>query len=330
MKALIPVSIALVPLTAACCAAAARWMRRRRVGQSIRELGPQGHAVKAGTPTMGGLCVLCLWVIAVLAFSASTAWTRSAGFVLTAGVLHGAIGLLDDVRAVRRRRSLGLSARWKLVLGSAAAVVLFVLFRDVVSVPQRIPFARDALVLPPMATFALVWISLLATTNSANLTDGLDGLAGGVTALVLVGLVALSPTEPVALLGVPLIATLLGFLWINVHPAGIFLGDVGSFGVGAVIAAIALATGTAFFLPLVAGVLVIEAGSVLLQVTSYRVTGVRLFRMAPLHHHFEASTRARSAHVFRGFDWPEPRITVRFWLVQALFVGLAVWAARAA
>ena len=328
MKALIPVSIALAPIAALCCTAYARLMRRRKAGQQIRELGPQGHTAKAGTPTMGGLFVLSAWAIGVLSFWPTIAWARPIGFVLAAGAMHGAIGLLDDVWSVQRRRSLGLTAPRKLLLGSLAAIALFFVFRDVVSVPQRIPFSASTVTLPPIATFALIWVSLLATTNSMNLADGLDGLAGGLAILILVGLLVLSPSRMTLVAVLPLLGALLGFLWVNVHPAGIFLGDVGSFGLGGIVAAVSLCTGTIFLLPLVAGVLVLEAGSVILQVTSYRITGVRLFKMSPLHHHFEESTRARTVHVLPGFEWPETRVTLRFWLVQALFVGLALWAGR--
>lgn len=330
MIALIPVSIALAPITALCCAAFARSMRRRNVGQAIRELGPQGHAAKAGTPTMGGLLVLSAWAIGVLCLWPSLAWARPIGFVLAAGAMHGVIGLLDDLWSVRRRRSLGLTAPRKLLLGSLAAIALFFAFRDVVSVPQRIPFSTSTVTLPPIATIALVWLSLLWMTNSMNLADGLDGLAGGLTILILIGLVALSPSQTALATVLPLIGALLGFLWLNVHPAGIFLGDVGSFGLGAIAAAVSLCMGTAFFLPLVAGVLVLEAGSVIVQIASYRTTGLRLFKMSPLHHHFEQSAHARAAHVLRGFEWPETKVTVRFWLVQALFVGFALWAGRCA
>jgi phospho-N-acetylmuramoyl-pentapeptide-transferase len=328
VKALVPVSIALAPITAFCCAAFSRWMRRRGVGQQIRELGPQGHAEKAGTPTMGGLLVLSAWAIAVLSLWPIAEWARPIGFVLAAGALHGGIGLLDDVRSFQRRRSLGLTAPWKLVLGSLAAIALFFLYRDVLSVPQRIPFSAGTVTLPPIATFALLWVTLLATTNSMNLTDGLDGLAGGVAVLALIGLLVLTPSRSTFVLVLPLLGALIGFLWTNAHPARLILGDVGSFGLGGIVAAVSLVTGTAFFLPLVAGVLVLEAGSVIAQVASYRIAGVRLFKMAPLHHHFEDSTRARTPPLLRGLEWPEAKITVRFWLLQAVFVAVALWAGR--
>jgi phospho-N-acetylmuramoyl-pentapeptide-transferase len=328
VKAIVPVSIALAPITALCCTAFSRWLRRRGLGQQIRDLGPQGHAGKAGTPTMGGLLVLAFWAIAVLSFWPIVEWARPIGFVLAAGALHGGIGLLDDVWSLKRRRSLGLTAPHKLVLGSLAAVALFFLYRDVLAVPQRIPFSAETVALPPIASFALLWVSLLAATNSMNLTDGLDGLASGVAVLALIGLLVLTPTGSTLVLVLPLLGALIGFLWTNVHPARLFLGDVGSFGLGGIVAAVSLVTGTVFFLPLVAGVLVAEAGSVIAQVASYRISGTRLLKMAPLHHHFEESTRARTPSLLRGFEWPETKITARFWLLQALFVALAVWAGR--
>jgi len=326
MTAVFLLSIALAPLTAFACFGFARSMRNRGIGQQIRELGPRGHATKAGTPTTGGLLVLSGWAIAVLSLGPTAGWARPIAFVLAAGVVHGAIGLLDDFRSLRRLRSLGLSAGWKILLGSAAAVALFFAFPDVVSVSQRIPFSSIVLTLPPVATFALVWIGLLATTNSLNLADGLDGLAGGLAVLILIGLLALSPSRANLTATLPLIGALLGFLWMNAHPAQIFLGDVGSFGVGAIVAALALANGTAFFLPLVAGVLVLEAGSVILQVSVYRIAKVRLFKMSPLHHHFERSSRTDVHPLIPAFEWPETQVTVRFLLVESLFVGLALWA----
>ena len=328
MKALIPISIALASITALCCLAFARLLRRRNVGQQIRELGPQGHAFKAGTPTMGGLVVLSVWAISVLCFWPTLGWARPVGFVLATGGLHGAIGLLDDLWSMQRRRSLGLTAGWKLLLGGLAAIALYFAFHDVVSVSQRVPFTTMTVALPPVATFILVWASLLATTNSMNLADGLDGMASGLAVLILIGLLILSPSQPTLIVVLPLLGVLVGFLWVNVHPAGLFLGDVGSFGLGGVVAAVAICTGTAFLLPILAGVLVLEAGSVLLQVMTYKTTGKRLLKMSPLHHHFEESTRARIPHILSGFEWPETKVTLRFWLVQALFVGLGILAGR--
>ncbi len=304
-------------------------MRRRAIAQPIRQAGPHGHTRKAGTPTMGGVIVVGGWAIAVGLSAGRILEARSVGFVLAATGLHALIGLIDDLRAVHRRRSLGLTAPIKLLLGIAAAVALFFLFYDVVAVPQRIPFSSATIELPPIATLALVGFTLLATTNSVNLADGLDGLAGGLTVLLLAGLLALSPTSQQVAWGAPMLGALMGFLWVNAHPATIFLGDVGAFGLGGMVAAAALSTGTALFLPLLAGVLVLEAGSVLVQITAFRLFRRRVFKMSPLHHHFEAGSRAATPPMIRGFAWPEPTVVVRFWIVEALFVGLAVWSGYA-
>jgi len=323
---LILVSIALAPITAWGCAQLARLMRQRGVGQHIRELGPQGHATKAGTPTMGGAIVLLAWMIGVLCSRLSVSCTKEIGFILAAGASHGLIGLADDLRSLRHRRSAGLSAAWKLLLGTFLAGGLFILFRGEVSVPQHIPFSTITITLPPIATFLVVWLGFLSTTNSMNLADGLDGLASGLTLLILVGLLVLSPSGMSLSVGLPLLATLVGFLWVNGYPAQIFLGDVGAFGLGGIIAAVSLCTGTIFFLPIVAGVLVLEAGSVIAQVSLFKLAGVRLFKMSPLHHHFEQSARPGRSHVLRGFEWPETKVTLRFWLLQAVLVGIAIWA----
>ena len=324
MTPLVLVSLTLVPTSAALCAIAARLMRARSFGQSIRPLGPERHATKAGTPTMGGVVLLALWVAAVGVLSAWYPPTRATAFVLVAGGAFAAIGAADDLISVSRRRSMGLSAIAKIGLSTLAVLGLFFLFGDVVSVPMRIPFVAGTITLPPAATFAFVWLVFLSTTNGANLTDGLDGLAAGVVVLILAGLLLLARSQESVALGIPLIAGLVGFLWVNAHPADLFLGDIGSFFLGGVIAALSLATGVALFLPLIAGVFVLEVGSVILQVSIFKTTGRRLFRMSPLHHHFEPARGPRREHVLQAFSWPEGKVVVRFWIVQAGFVGLAL------
>lgn len=322
------VGLLLVPVSALASVAFARFMRTRALGQQIRIFGPVSHAVKAGTPTMGGLVVFALWLagIGVLAF-----WHRpddATGFVLATAALCAAIGAADDIISLRRKRSTGLSGPAKLALTSVAAGVVFIAFRDVLLVPVRIPFASTDLHLPTMATLLLVWFVLLSTTNGMNLTDGLDGLAAGVAAIVLAGLILLRPTASNLALIVPLIGSLVGFLWINVHPAGLFLGDTGSFFLGGAIASIALVNGLGLLLPILAGVLVLEAGSVILQTGSVRATGKRIFRMSPLHHHFEHSDDPKRQHLLPAFHWDESQVTVRFWILAGFFVGLAVLADR--
>ena len=299
-------------------------MRRRSLGQAIRDVGPAGHAAKAGTPTMGGAVLLVLWLAAALLLSSQYPATTSTGLVLAAGCLFAAIGAVDDLISLRRVRSLGLSPLVKLALSSGAVAILFFAFRDALSVPVMIPFTSQSITLPTTALFFLTWFVFLSATNGMNLTDGLDGLATGVAGLTLLGIVLLRPTEANLVLCVPLIAALVGFLWINAHPAGLFLGDIGSFFLGGVVAALALANGLTFLLPILAGVLVFEVASVILQVISLRTTGRRLFRMSPLHHHFERALGTRHAHILPAFEWPEGQIVLRFWILQGAFVLLAL------
>jgi len=305
-------------------------MRHRSVGEQIRESRLGNHSAKEGTPTMGGLIILLAWIAGILSLSAAVPWTRLTGLVLTAGLMYGAIGAADDLISLRRRQSAGLSAGGKLALSTLASVVLFFVFRDTILVPILVPFTQTSISLPPAAAFFLTWFVFLATTNGVNLTDGLDGLAGGVSLLILVGVLLLAPDRGTVAVTLPLAGTLLGFLWINGHPAGLFLGDVGSYALGGVIAALSLARGLAFLLPILAGVLVLEVGSVILQVASFRWTGLRIFRMSPLHHHFEAGSAPSSRYILRAPNWPEEKIAIRFWIVQALFVAIAVLAGHSA
>ncbi|MBU0595578.1 phospho-N-acetylmuramoyl-pentapeptide-transferase [Candidatus Bipolaricaulota bacterium] len=302
-------------------------MRRRAIGQLVRETGPRSHTQKAGTPTMGGLVLLGLWVVAVVCLQPWRRDARSIAFVLTAGTLYGGIGWLDDWLSIRKRHSTGLTVVQKLGLASLASLLLYFVFTDVVAAPLALPFTSLTVSLPPVAVFFVTWLVFLATTNSLNLADGLDGLAGGLALLIVCGLLVLAPTRGHLLLGFPLIAALLGFLWTNVHPAALFLGDVGSFAIGGIIAALALASGLSLVLPLLAGVLVLEAAAVLLQVSLFRLTGKRLFKMAPLHHHFEAAVAPQERKcLIRSYEWPETKVTARFLILQALFIAVAVWA----
>lgn len=328
MTPVLLISLALVPASALLCSAYARAMRRRALGQSIRAVGPASHVTKAGTPTMGGAIVFFVWLGAVGLLSIWQPQTRQTGFVLTAGALFAAIGGADDLISLLRHRSLGLSALWKIGLSSVAVALLFFVFSGVTGVPIQIPFTTSTIALPAVASFALVWIVFLGTTNGMNLADGLDGLAGGLAVLILVGVLVVRPTPENLAICLPLIGALVGLLWINTHPARLFLGDAGSYFLGGVIAALAVSNGLAFILPLLAGVLVLEAISVIAQVGLLRLTGHRLLRMSPIHHHFEAGTGVTHRHILPAPEWPEEQITVRFWILQAFFVGLAVLAAR--
>ena len=325
MTSLVLLSIASVPTTALLCTAFARWMRHRSIGQQIRLVGPRSHSSKAGTPTMGGVIVLGIWVMGVLALEPWTLEFRRVGFILAAGGIFGTIGLFDDIRSILRRESTGITPLYKILLGSLGAFLLFFLFQDVVSVPSQVPFTSLTLSLPAVASFFLTWGVFLSTTNSMNLADGLDGLAPGLAILITCGLIILSPVHENLVVALPLLGALTGFLWTNSHPASLFLGDVGAFALGGVTAAIALSSGLSLLLPLLAGVLVLEAASVFLQIAWFKLVGRRLLKMSPLHHHFEASGSAEGASLLSGWEWPEMKVTVRFWLVQALFVAVGIW-----
>jgi len=324
VKPVLVASILLIPATALLASLFALGMRRLSFGQTIRDVGPAGHAGKAGTPTMGGGLILVLWAVTSVLLTRAGSWGRLETAVLTSGLLFGGIGALDDLLSLARARSLGLTGWQKMALIAAAAVGLYFLFPDVLSTPVRVPFCSIVVSLPWWGSLLLVWFVFASTTNAANLTDGLDGLAAGSSLLILAGFMILVPMPGVFRLLAPLAAILLGFLWINSHPAGLFLGDVGSFGLGGVIAAFALGNGLAFILPILAGLFVLETASVILQVACYKVTGRRLFRMSPLHHHFEASAAPSRSSILPSPLWIETAVTARFLILQALFVGMAI------
>jgi len=325
----VAVSLIVLLLTALAARQFARWMRRRRIGQQIRDEGPAHHQGKAGTPTMGGVVILSIWAAAVAALSMWSPFGAREGFIVASGLTMGAVGALDDLLKLARRRSLGLTAWQKIGLTAAAAVGLLVAFPGVIGSAMHVPFSRLAVEVPPWALSVLTVVVFLAATNAVNLTDGLDGLAAGVVLLILLGFLMLSPSAGDLTLLLPLVGGLAGFLWVNGNPASLIMGDVGSFGLGGVVAAVALAQGTAFLLPILAGVPVLEVVAVILQVTSCRFFGRRIFRMSPLHHHFEASPGAvPRAHLLPACEWPETKVVVRFWVAQGFFVGLAVLASR--
>ena len=274
--------------------------------------------------------MLLNWAVIVLVLGIKLGWPSYGGFVLAAGLGFGGLGFADDVLSIRKEHSTGLTATQKIMLGSVLSIGLFFIFRQQILVPQQIPFSSGQVTLPWVAGFILTWVLFLASTNSANLTDGLDGLAGWISILVLGGFLASFPSIGNLMLILPLIGALVGFLWLNAHPASLFLGDVGSFALGGIIGALALANGAAFLLPILAGIFVLEAVSVILQVGVLRLTGKRLFKMSPFHHHFEASPNRGNAHWLPAFEWPESKVTSRFMLLQIGFVILAIWAAKIA
>jgi len=318
--------ITLIPTTASLSAVFASRMRSRSLGQQIRTVGPEGHLSKIGTPTMGGVVVLASWLVGTIALWGVYPPTLRGGFILASGFLFGAIGAADDLVSIRKRRSLGLSPLQKIALSSVAVTVLFFAFGTAFRTPVRVPFSSLSLALPPIGSFFLAWFVFLATTNGMNLTDGLDGLATGVTILILIGAVLLSPTRENLAVILPLLAVLIGFGWANAYPALLFLGDVGSFALGGIVAGVAITSGTTLILPILGGMIVLETGSVILQVIWFKATGKRLFKMSPLHHHFEKETKAKGGYLLPAPEWSETTITTRFLILEAFFVLLALLA----
>jgi phospho-N-acetylmuramoyl-pentapeptide-transferase len=321
-------------------------LRRFQIGQHIREDGPQSHQKKAGTPTMGGVLIVISIVVPTLLWANLT--VPAIWVALTALVLFGAVGFLDDYSKVRKKRNLGLTARGKIVLQVLAAFIvgaelLWMNTLGVYSTSMNVPFFKnfkpdllvDAWLRHPWSYpfafvffFGFVAIVLVGATNSVNLTDGLDGLAIGLMIIAAGAMTALSylsghaefaryleldRTPGAAELTIfcgAMTGASLGFLWYNAHPAEVFMGDVGSLALGGGLGVVAVLLKQEILLLFIGGVFVIEALSVILQVGSFKLRGKRIFKMAPIHHHFEQ------------IGWEEAKVIARFWiagLVMALF-----------
>ena len=295
-------------------------LRTRDLGQQIRAEGPATHVVKQGTPTMGGLLILASAVIPFLALSQYTAEGLTVLFIVFACAL---VGFTDDYLKLRRRRSLGLSGRWKMVGLAVITVVAAVLLQESTSFTTSIyvPVVGWDLDLG-ILFYPFLFFVIAGTVNGANLTDGIDGLAAGtvvimlLTFLAIAGIAWIRSGDPgarsetyldIATLAAALIGGTIGFLWYNAFPAEVMMGDTGSFALGGAIAGFAVVTGTEILLPLIAGIFVIEVLSLIIQVVSFKRTGKRVFLIAPIHHHFEMKA------------WSETKIMVRFWIVCAIF-----------
>ncbi len=290
-----------------------RLLRHLGFAKQIREEGPQSHMVKWGTPTMGGL--LLLGVVLVLY---SILRPIQGGIIAPLATMLGVglLGAFDDY--LNARTGEGIRARQKLLWQVVVAVAVAYQIQSTYQITGiRVPFVGDVAVSPeiyvPFAAFAIV-----ATSNGVNITDGLDGLAGGTLAFAFVSFLIIAllnqPQQPnIAFLSALIIGALLGFLWFNVHPAQVFMGDSGALGLGATLAVVALITGQIMLLPVIGFVFVAETVQDIAQIVWFRWKGRRLFRMAPLHHHFEL------------VGWPEEKITIRFWIVGGLsaLVGVA-------
>ncbi len=310
-----------------------RFLRRAQIGQSIRAEGPKTHLTKAGTPTMGGLLIILAVVSATLLWMDLSNRFVWIGLATLLGV--GAVGFADDWVKVTKRRSLGLTGRGKLVPQFLVAIaVAFAIeqwaghgaFSTVIS----FPFLKKLLIDLGVLYIPFVAVVVVGSSNAVNLTDGLDGLATGAVGIAAgtYALLAYVTGNAVAAryLQIPfipqsgelavfcgaLVGACLGFLWFNCHPADVFMGDVGALPLGAAIAAVAVMTKQEILLAIVGGLFVLEALSVIIQVASFKSTGKRVFKMAPLHHHFEL------------LGWAESRVIIRFWILALFFAVLGL------
>lgn len=287
-------------------------MRRLKFGQSIRQEGPERHYAKSGTPTMGGIIILAALTIATIVFAGTNPEIWLCLFI-TLG--HGLIGFLDDFIKVALKRSLGLRAREKLIGQILMSVALAYYVSEVLGLGTDIwlPFT-GTYELGPLY-YILIFFVLVGATNAVNLTDGLDGLAAGTTTVAALAYVVISlmvQKESLAVFAAALAGACAGFLKYNSYPAKIFMGDTGSLALGGALATVAVLTKTELMLVVVGGVFVAEALSVIIQVISFKTTGKRVFRMSPIHHHFELS------------GWAETKVVKTFWLAGALLATIAV------
>ncbi len=283
------------------------YLHRREFGQHIREDGPEGHHQKAGTPTMGGIIVF-LAIATPFLILTDYDW-RSLG-VFGAAAACALLGFADDYTKLIKRRSLGLRARTKLAVTMAISVGLWWIAHHEAHLPNTlrlrfVDYQIDLGLLYPL----LIFLVVAGTTSAVNLTDGLDGLAAGCVAIVMlayVGITFVTGERDLALVSGCVVGACIGFLWFNAFPATIFMGDTGSLGLGGAIAGLAIMTKTEVLLILLGGIFVIEALSVVIQVISFQTTRRRVFLMAPIHHHFELRA------------WSETKIILRFWIVAAV------------
>jgi phospho-N-acetylmuramoyl-pentapeptide-transferase len=307
----------------------------KRVGQQIRELGPQSHLPKAGTPTMGGTLILLAILVSTLLWANLT--NRFVWIVVVATVAFGVIGFIDDYRKLVLGNASGMAPSrkflWQSIVGFGAAITLYVTAENpAVEHALLIPYLPAVLI--PMNAFVYIpftYLVIVGTSNAVNLTDGLDGLAimpavligsalgifayaaGNVVFSEYLGIPYVSGSGEMLVFCAALAGAGLGFLWFNTYPAQVFMGDIGALALGAALGLVAVVVRQELVLFIMGGVFVVETVSVIIQVASYKLTGRRIFRMAPLHHHFELK------------GWAEPKVIVRFWIITVILVliGLA-------
>lgn len=303
-------------------------LSKLKFGQMIREDGPRSHLKKAGTPTMGGILMLISLILVTFLLTRGSNNLMLAALLVTLG--YGIIGFIDDFIKIVRKRSLGLRAYQKLIgqIGIAAIFAYYVYTNSIIGSSVYIPFTDTQVDLGIMYIPITVFI-IVGTVNSVNLTDGLDGLAAGVTTVVAATFTLIclayslllldsgqlyygNELSNVGIFAGALTGACLGFLRFNSNPAQVFMGDTGSLALGAALGAIGVLSGTALFLPVAGGIFVAEVLSVIIQVLSFRLTGKRVFRMSPLHHHYELGGMVES------------KVVIRFWLVGILLALLAL------
>lgn len=307
-------------------------LARAQIGQTIRDDGPASHFSKAGTPTMGGALILVILVVTTLLWGDLT--NRYVWLVILVTLSFGVIGWVDDYLKISRKNTEGLIARWKYfwqsVFALLAAVYLYTAAQSPVETTLFVPFFKSIAVPLGIGFVLLSYLMIVGMSNAVNLTDGLDGLAIMPAVMVgaALGLIAYvsGNTEFSSYLQIPyvagagelavfcgaLIGAGLGFLWFNTYPAQIFMGDVGALAIGAALGLVAIIVRHEIVLLIMGGLFVLETASVIIQVASFRLTGRRVFRMAPIHHHFELK------------GWPEPKVIVRFWIITLVLVTIGL------
>ncbi|MBX2837015.1 MAG: phospho-N-acetylmuramoyl-pentapeptide-transferase [Gammaproteobacteria bacterium] len=305
-----------------------RWLTAAKIGQSIRDDGPQTHHVKAGTPTMGGAMIVVAVCLSTMLWSDLA--VKQVWVVLFVTMGFAAIGWVDDYRKVLQSNSKGITARqklfWQSLVSALAVLALYFTASSPADLELIVPFFKTVIVDLGWVFIPFAFLVVIGSSNAVNLTDGLDGLAILPSVLVAAGLGLIAYLAGHAVfaeyLHIPnikgsgeltvfcsaLMGAGLGFLWFNTYPAQVFMGDVGALSIGAALGVVAIMVRQELVLFIMGGVFVMEAVSVILQVASYKLTGKRIFRMAPIHHHFELK------------GWPEPRIIVRFWIITVILV----------
>ncbi len=305
----------------------------KQIGQVVRDDGPESHLSKAGTPTMGGALILVAIAISTLLWGDLN--NRYVWVVLMVTLFFGVIGWVDDYKKIVHKDAKGLIARykyfWQSVVGLGAAIYLYVIAESPHETLLLIPFMKDVFIDLGPFYILLTYLVIVGSSNAVNLTDGLDGLAIMPTVMVAgafgifayltgnynfsqyLGIPYIAGVGEIVVICAAFVGAGLGFLWFNTYPAQVFMGDVGALALGAGIGIIAVVVRQEIVLFIMGGVFVMETVSVILQVASYKLTGRRIFRMAPIHHHFELK------------GWPEPRVIVRFWIITVILVliGLA-------